>query len=77
MQIELLSIGHIVAAAILSITITMMLLLESLWFLRKYEGGQFRLSLWKIPRNFIILWFGTYIAWILIGAMGSFLNGVI
>ena len=77
MQIELLSIGHIVAAAILSIVITVILLLESLWFLMNHGGNQFHLSFWKVPRNFILLWIATYISWWLIKAMSLFVNDVI
>lgn len=71
------SIGHVIAACILSFVITLVLLFESLWFLTKYDGSQFQLDLVRFPRIFIVLWMGLYVAWELIGAIGSLVNSVL
>lgn len=74
---EFVSVGHIVSSAVIAFVITIALLLESLWFLMKYEGGQFQLKWIKLPRNYILLWIGIYAVWILMKFIGGFVNSVI
>lgn len=75
--LSFISVGHVVAAGVLSFVVTLALLLESLWFLMKYDGSQFQLNLARFPRIFIILWICMYVGWELMGIIGSSVNSVL